>query len=72
MKTYMLWIPGKIIGVWTTPKEAREHIIEYADENPKNIAVMKVTVYDKSFERGAQAEMSVTGPEVLELFKNGS
>lgn len=67
MKTYMIWIPGKIIGVWTNPSEALKGFSTYISDNRRNLNVVKMTIYDKSYERGSQREYSLSGQELMEL-----
>lgn len=67
MKTYMIWIPGKIIGIWDNPQEALQGFNEYMSENAEDLNSIKMTVYERTHEYGAKTETMFTGDELMEL-----
>ncbi len=69
MKTYMIWIPGKVIWTGTETEEALQEFAKYVRENERNIDTVKLTVYESTVATGKQPEFSITGREALKLME---
>ncbi len=67
MKTYMIWIPGKIVGIWTNPQEALQGFDDYMKENEENLKTVKMTVYEPTHKVGVKVETLFTGEELKEM-----
>ncbi len=67
MKTYMIWIPGKIVGMWNNSADALKGFCDYIKENEENLKSIKMTVYERTYEVGAKTETVLTGPELMDI-----
>jgi len=67
MKTYMIWIPGKIVGMWNNSTEALKGFREYVELNEANLTSIKMTIYEPTHEYGAKVETMLTGQELMDI-----
>jgi len=67
MKTFMIWIPGKIVGIWDNSDDALKGFCDYVKENEHNLKSIKLTVYENTYKRGKEIETSLTGEELMEI-----
>lgn len=63
----MIWIPGKIVGIWDSADEALQGFCDYIKENEANLGSVKMTVYENTYKRGKEIETSLSGEELMEI-----
>lgn len=67
MKMYMIWIPGKIIGIWDNSADALKGFCDYLANNEENLKVIKMTVYERTYKTGKELETVLTGQELMDI-----
>ena len=71
MKTYMIWIPGRVIWTGDDSKEALDEFTTYLkDASEQQINTVKLTMYEQTEATGKQPEFSITGKEALEMIES--
>lgn len=68
MKTYMLWIPGRVIGTWNSIPEARQGVKMYL-EKADSIRGLKLTVYYKDYQVGSTVDYTLSEQEIVDALK---
>jgi len=66
-KTFMIWIPGKIVGIWDSSDEALKGFCDYVKQNEASLKSIRLTVYENTYKCGKEIETSLTGEELMEI-----